>query len=192
MPVLLVIIGSTRPGRIGLSVGQWFAETARQHGRFEVAIADLAELNLPLMDEPHHPRLQKYTKVHTQQWSQMVDQADAVALVLPEYNYSMTAPVKNALDYLSREWKYKPAGLVSYGGASGGLRAAQMVKQVVTALGMMPLPESVSVAFAGQYVQDGVFAAPEPAVKAAAVMLDELVRWAEALKVLRESAAVPS
>jgi len=192
MPVLLVVIGSTRPGRIGLPIGRWFAEVARQHSQFEVRVADLAELALPLMDEPHHPRLQKYTKAHTQKWSQMVDQADAVALVIPEYNYSMTAPVKNALDYLSREWKYKPVGLVSYGGVSGGLRAAQMVKQAVTALGMMPLPESVSVAFAGQYVKDGVFAAPESASQAATVMLDELVRWAKALQVLRQKAAIPS
>ena len=192
MPKLLVIIGSTRPGRIGLPIGRWFAEYARNNGPFEVSVADLKEINLPLLDEPQHPRLGQYQHEHTIQWSRMVGETDAIALVIPEYNYSMTAPVKNALDYLYREWNYKPAGLVSYGGASGGLRAAQMVKQVVTTLKMMPLPEGVSIPFAAQHIKDGVFESSDTISQAAKVMLDELGRWEEALRGLRESQRNPA
>ena len=185
MPRLMIIIGSTRPGRIGLPIGTWFAETATAHAGFELDVADLAEINLPFLDEPKHPSRGEYLHEHTKRWSARVDAADAYVLVTPEYNFAMTAPVKNAFDFLSREWKNKPIGLVSYGGISSGLRAAQMIKQVVTALKMMPLPEQVMIQFAGTHVVDGVFAPDESHQKQATVLLDELVRWAEAMKPLR-------
>ena len=84
------------------------------------------------MDEPKHPRLREYEHQHTKDWSARVEAADAFVFVHPEYNYGITAPLKNALDYLSQEWNYKPLGLVSYGGVSAGTRAAQMIKQVAT------------------------------------------------------------
>lgn len=185
MPQLLVIIASTRPVRAGLAVGQWFSEYARNHGGFDVRVADLKELDLPLMNEPEHPRLRKYAHEHTKQWSQMVEGADAFAFVLPEYNYAMTAPLKNALDYLSIEWQYKPAGLISYGGISAGLRAAQMVKQVLTTLKVMPLPEAVAVPFVHQHIEDGTFKPTDLAIDSARQLLDELVRWEAALRPLR-------
>lgn len=187
MPILLVVIASTRPGRVGLPVGQWFTQFAQRHGAFEVRVVDLFELDLPLMNEPHHPRLHDYTQNHTKEWSRIVDAADAIVFVMPEYNYSMTAPLKNALDYLYIEWQYKPVGLLSYGGISGGLRAAQMVKQVVTTLKMMPIPEGVSIPFVHQLVKDGVFQPNELTLQSAQIMLDELVRWEEALRSLRET-----
>ncbi|NMP23361.1 NADPH-dependent FMN reductase [Sulfobacillus harzensis] len=187
MPTLLVIIASTRPGRVGLPVGRWFQQFARQHGAFDVRVADLLELNLPMMDEPKHPRFGDYQNPHTKQWSQIVDAADAVVLVMPEYNYAMTAPLKNALDYLSREWQYKPVGLVSYGGASGGLRAQQMVKLVVTTLKMMPVPESVSIPFVANYIKEGALEPTDFMIQSAQAMLDEMARWEEALRSLRAS-----
>ena len=186
MPTLLIVIASTRPGRAGLPVARWFEDHARQHGGFDVKVADLAELNLPLFDEPQHPRLGHYVQEHTRVWSRMVDDADAFTFVMPEYNYAMTAPLKNALDYLYSEWNYKPVGLVSYGGISGGLRAAQMVKEVVTTLRMMPLPEGVAIPFVAQHIQDGIFHPSELAVQSTNTMLDELARWAGALASLRE------
>src|SRR6185437_13398474 len=119
MPTLQVIIASTRPGRVGPIVGDWFLALARQHGGFDVQVSDLAELALPLMDEPHHPRLKQYQHEHTRNWSARVDAADAFVFVMPEYNYTFTAPLKNAIDYLHTEWAYKPVGFVSYGGISG-------------------------------------------------------------------------
>ena len=123
MPTLQIIIASVRAGRVGLPVAEWFTARARSHGGFELDVADLAELALPLMDEPNHPRLRRYTQPHTLEWSARVDAADAFVFVHPEYNYGYTAPLKNALDYLNQEWAYKPVGFVSYGGISAGTRA---------------------------------------------------------------------
>jgi NAD(P)H-dependent FMN reductase len=185
VPVLKIIIASTRPGRVGAPVGRWFTGIAAAHDGFTVEVLDLAEIGLPLMDEPHHPRLQKYTKDHTVAWSASIAAADAFVFVMPEYNYSFTAPLKNALDYLSLEWQHKPVGLVSYGGVSGGLRAAQMIKQTITALSMMPLVEAVMIPMAATHVVDGEFKATEIMEQSATTMLDALVRWTAALRTLR-------
>jgi NAD(P)H-dependent FMN reductase len=119
--------------------GNWFVENARAHGKFEVSFVDLKEVNLPPMDEPEHPRFQKYTHDHTKAWSATVAAADAFVFVTPEYNFSTAPALQNALDYVYKEWNYKPVGFVSYGGISGGLRSVQMTKQMVTTLKMVPL-----------------------------------------------------
>ena len=185
-PTLMIVIASTRPGRIGLPVGEWFAAHARAHGGFDLDVADLREIDLPFMDEPKHPRLREYTHQHTKDWSARVEAADAFAFVHPEYNYGMTAPLKNALDYLNQEWKYKPLGLVSYGGVSAGTSAAQMIKQVATTVGMYPLFEAVSIPFVAEFVGEGGAIVPSEVMeKAADAMLDELLRVAAALGTLR-------
>lgn len=187
MPRLLIIIASTRPGRVGLPVGQWFEGRAREHGAFELDVVDLAELALPFMDEPSHPRLRQYTQPHTVAWSTRVQAADAFVFVTPEYNFGFNAPLKNALDYLHHEWHYKPVGFVSYGGVAAGTRAVQMLKQVISALKMTPVFETVSIPFVAQFIDDeGELAANEVMEKAATAMLDELVRVSGALEQLRE------
>jgi NAD(P)H-dependent FMN reductase len=188
MPTLQVIIASTRPGRVGPVVADWFIELARAHGGFDVEVSDLAELALPLMDEPHHPRLRQYQHAHTKDWSARVQAADAFVFVLPEYNYTFTAPLKNAIDYLHSEWAYKPVGFVSYGGISGGLRAVQSLKPVVTTLSMFPLPASVALPFVANSILEGVLEPSELAVGTAKSMLDELVRVSAALAPLRQPA----
>jgi NAD(P)H-dependent FMN reductase len=185
-PQLLIIIVSTRPGRVGLPVARWFEERARAHGAFDIRIADLAELDLPFMDEPNHPHLRQYTKQHTKDWSAIVDAADTFVFVMPEYNFGFTAPLKNAIDYLNHEWRYKPVGLVSYGGISAGTRAVQMIKQVVTTLRMTPVYEAVSIPFVKQFLDDdGRIQSNDVMTDAAAAMLDELVRYEAALRPLR-------
>ncbi|MDT3442173.1 MULTISPECIES: NADPH-dependent FMN reductase [unclassified Pseudofrankia] len=188
MPTLAVIIGSTRPGRAGLPIAVWFIERARRHGGFEVEVADLAELNLPLLDEPNHPRRQEYVHQHTKDWSAFVDHADAVVFVTSEYNYGYSAPLKNAIDYLHNEWMGKPAGFVSYGGISAGTRAVQQLKQVVAVLKMMPVVESVNIPFHTNFIKDGRVQANEVMEQAADAMLDELVRVEAALRPLRKPA----
>lgn len=190
MPTLHVLIASTRPGRVGLPVGRWFAQAARDHGAFEVAVVDLAEIGLPFVDEPNHPRLRQYTQQHTREWSAKVSEADAFAFVMPEYNYGFNAPLKNALDYLHHEWSYKPVGLVSYGGVSAGTRAAQMIKQVVTTLKMFPLPEAVSIPFVAQFIDDeGALEPNETMERSAVAMLDELASLEAVLRSLRAGSA---
>ena len=184
---LQVLIASTRPGRLGPAVGAWFLDRARAHGQFAVELVDLATVNLPLFDEPAHPRLRQYAHEHTKAWSAIVDRADAFAVVTPEYNYGTPPSLVNALDYLVHEWAYQPIGFVSYGGASGGTRCVQMTKQIVTTLRMMPLPEAVAIPFFTQYLDKttGLFDPGDAQTNAGRVMLDELLKWATALKPLR-------
>jgi NAD(P)H-dependent FMN reductase len=184
---LHIVIVSTRDGRAGVPVATWLHELAVQHGKFNVELIDLAEVNLPLFDEPRHPRLQQYEHDHTKAWSQTVQRADAFVFVTPEYNHSAPPSLLNALDFLVKEWAYKPVGFVSYGGVSGGTRAVQMAKQTVVALKMMPIPEAVNLPFFTQHIDTdtGTFQAPEMQEKAATAMLDELLKWTGALKPLR-------
>jgi NAD(P)H-dependent FMN reductase len=186
MPNLTIIIGSTRPGRAGAPIGQWFAARAKDHGGFDVNVVDLADLALPLLDEPGHPRLRQYTQQHTKDWSAIVDAADAFVFVTPEYNYGYPASVKNAIDYLHQEWQHKPVGFVSYGGVAAGTRAVQQLKQVVTALRMLPVTDSVNIPFYTQFLDgDGTLHANAVMEQAAGTMLDELLRTEAALRPLR-------
>ena len=186
MPNLTIVVGSTRPGRAGAPIAQWFAARAKDHGGFDVNVVDLAELGLPLLDEPNHPRLRTYTQQHTKDWSAIADAADAFVFVTPEYNYGYPASLKNAIDYLHHEWQHKPVGFVSYGGVAAGTRAVQQLKQVVTTLKMLPVFESVNIPFHTQFLgSDGTFQPNEVLDQAAGAMLDELVRTEAALRPLR-------
>jgi NAD(P)H-dependent FMN reductase len=190
MPELMIVIASTRPGRAGLSIGQWFEERARAHGGFDVDVADLLEVGLPFVDEPNHPRLRQYTQPHTLAWSERVDRADAFAFVAPEYNHGLAAPLKNALDFLHDEWSHKPVGFVSYGGVSAGTRAVQMTTQVVTALRMVPVVQAVTIPFFPQFFdEDGRVQANEIMEAAATDMLDALVATEAVLRPLRSASS---
>ena len=184
---LQIFVCSTREGRKGPLVAAWFREQAEKHGRFDLELVDLAEVGLPLFDEPHHPRLMNYQHEHTKAWSAAVSRADAFVFVTPEYDHGAPAALVNALDYLVHEWAYKPVGFVSYGGVSAGTRGVQMTKQIVVALKMMPMFESVAIPFFARHIDmdAGVFDPGEVQADAAVVMLDELLRWAEALRTLR-------
>jgi NAD(P)H-dependent FMN reductase len=182
---LLVVVASTRPGRIGLPVSRWFVDLAKGHGGFHVSVADLAEENLPMLDEPHHPRLRKYQHDHTKRWSEKVAAADAIVFVIPEYNYSFGAALKNALDYLHAEWSYKPASVVSYGGVSAGTRSAMALHAATYALKIFMIPEAVNIPFVSSFLVDGEIEANEVMTTAAGAMLGELSRVATALKPLR-------
>ncbi|MFO0672343.1 MAG: NADPH-dependent FMN reductase [Polyangiaceae bacterium] len=182
---LNVIVVSTRPGRMGLPIAQWFMDRAREHAGFEPVLVDLKEFALPLFDEPKHPRLGQYEHEHTKLWSASVASGDAFVFVTPEYNFSAPPSLLNAIDFVFREWAYKPAGFVSYGGVSGGLRGVQMSKLALTSVKVMPMVEAVTIPSFSTHFQDGAFAPPAPLADSAKAMLDELVRWADALRPLR-------
>ena len=184
---LNVVIASTRPGRIGPKVAGWVADFASQNSDFEVELVDLADFDLPLIDETGHPRAQAYEHEHTKRWSASAASADAFVFVTPEYDYFAPASLVNALQVLAAEWGYKPAGLVGYGGISGGLRAIQGEKLLMANLGMMPVPQEVPVPMVWDYLgEDGVFTPSEPIADGTRGMLGELHKWAGALKPLRE------
>ena len=183
---LNIIIGSTRPGRAGPVFAQWLEAFAREHGKFEPVLTDIAAFNLPVLDEPYHPKLGNYQNAHTKAWSKAIDGADAFVFVAPEYNYFAAPAIVNAIDYLAREWKYKPAAIFSYGGVSGGLRAAQALKPLLTSVGVMPISEGVALPMYQKLLdEDGTFEASEQVRGGATTMLDELLRWSEALKPMR-------
>ena len=182
---LNIIVCSTRPTRVGLMVGEWLHNRAIENSKFTIQFVDLAEINLPMYNEPKHPSLQQYEHEYTKKWAELVKSADAYVFVTPEYNYGPPPALVNALNYVYKEWNYKPAAFVSYGGVAGGTRAVQVEKQILTTLKIVPIFEAVVVPMATQYFVDGKFRATELHENAATVMSNELFRWAEALKPLR-------
>jgi NAD(P)H-dependent FMN reductase len=187
-PVLRIIIGSTRPGRVGSAVAEWIVRRAQEHGGFDVRVADLAEINLPMFNEPNHPLLHQYVHQHTKDWSAVVAGSDAFIFVTPEYNNSFNAPLKNAIDYLHREWANKAGGIVSYGGVAAGTRAAQMLKQVLLALRIAVVTDAVNVPFIRDLLDEQERFKPNEVLETSATaMLDELLRWTEALLPLRSA-----
>ncbi|PSF14188.1 NADPH-dependent FMN reductase [Marinobacter shengliensis] len=188
MPLKLqTIICSTRPGRVGPSIAEWFNGFANEQGSFSSELVDLAEFNLPVYDEPNHPRQQKYQHDHTKAWSESVAKADAYVFVIPEYNFCPPPSFMNAINYVYNEWNYKPCAFVSYGGVSGGLRSAQMSKQLVTTVKMMPMVESVMVQMPWELLDDNRrFQPADHHTSSGGSMLAELAKWADALKAMRQ------
>jgi NAD(P)H-dependent FMN reductase/GNAT superfamily N-acetyltransferase len=187
---VLALTCSTRPGALGPAVGRWLIEAtssrAAQLG-VELVPVSLGDLNLPFLDEEEHPSSGVYRHEHTRRWSAVADAADGFIVVTPEYNYGMPATLKNALDYLSAEWAWKPIGFVSYGNTSAGTRSVQHAKQVVTTLRMVPLGATVAIRI-GDSVQNGRLRPDASRDAAGAALLDELVRVAHALRPMRERA----
>jgi NAD(P)H-dependent FMN reductase len=187
---LNIIFGSTRPGRAGLPIGNWLREFAMSHGKFDVKLVELADFNLPLLDEAAHPVLQQYQHEHTKRWSESVASADAYVFVTPEYDYFPPASLVNAVQVVMREWAYKPAGVVSYGGISGGLRASQSLRQLITSVNVHPLPQVVPIPSFAQFIgDDGLFRPNPQMTEGTTGMLDELFKWALALKPMRLNTA---
>ena len=185
MPNLTVVIASTRPGRVGLPIGTWFAEHAKAHGVFEVDVADLAVVDLPFLQDSRHPRFGRYDHQHTKDWAARVAAADAFVFVTPEYNHGYPATLKNAIDHVFAEWNHKPLGFVSYGGTSAGTRAVQQLKQVAGAVSLVPVVEAVNLPLPAVPIEDGRVL-PTPIMdEAATAMLDALVRTESALRALR-------
>lgn len=185
---LKVIVTSTRNGRQGIAVANWFAEKVKEHNAFNTEILDLKEIALPMLDEPNHPRLKNYQYDHTKAWSKKIEEADAFVFVIPEYNYGLPPSLVNAIDYLFSEWNYKPAALVSYGGISAGLRSAQMSKLILTTVKVFPLTEAISIPFfAKQINEEGVFIANPLIDKSYNEMMDELIKWTKGLKYMRDN-----
>ena len=133
-----IVVGSTRPGRVGEQVARWAQHRAAGLPGVQVDLVDLVDVALPFLDEAEHASTGIYAHAHTQQWSRRIQALDALVLVTPEYNNSFSAPLKNALDFLVDEWRRKPVAMIGYGMTSAGTRAVAALTPVVTALGMVP------------------------------------------------------
>jgi NAD(P)H-dependent FMN reductase/GNAT superfamily N-acetyltransferase len=185
---VLVLVSSTRPGALGPVVADWLtgAITARA-AELGAELVPVSLADLPFLDEEDHPSSGVYRNEHTRRWSATVDAADGFIAVTPEYNYGMPATLKNALDYLSREWSWKPMGFVSYGNTSAGTRSVQHAKQVVTTLRLVPLGATVAIRI-GDTVVDGQLRPDATRDRLAVGLLDELVSVANALRPMRARA----
>jgi NAD(P)H-dependent FMN reductase len=152
-PRVAVIVGSNRPQRICEVIARWLLNVAEQGSALSYALVDLAEIDLPFLDEPRMPALGDYVHEHTKEWSALVQSFDAYVFVFPQYNWGYPAPLKNALDFLYAEWRAKPAGLVTYG-TRGGAKGAAQLRSVLEGLHMHPLDHQVELAIADSDVDD--------------------------------------
>ncbi|NUS03817.1 MAG: NAD(P)H-dependent oxidoreductase [Nonomuraea sp.] len=133
MTKIAIIAGSTRPGRAGEAVARWVLDQAGRRGDASYELVDLAEVDLPHLDEPLPPALGRYTHPHTRRWAATVAACDGYVFVTPEYNHSLPGSLKNALDRVYAEWNDKAAAFVSYG-IDGGVRAVEALRVVAGAL----------------------------------------------------------
>jgi NAD(P)H-dependent FMN reductase len=182
---IAVIIGSTRPNRNGEAVGRWVFELARKRTDAQFELIDLKDQNLPLLDEPVPPSLGQYSKPHTKAWSAKIDSFDAFVFVTPEYNHATCGALKNAIDFLYKEWNNKAAGFVSYGSA-GGVRAVEMLRLVMGEVQIADVRNQVALSLATDFENYSVFKPAAQHEKSLNGMLDQLVSWGEALKTVRK------
>jgi len=182
-----IILGSTRPNRNGEAVARWVHEQAarRTDARFE--LLDLADFNLPLLDEPIPPSQGKYSQEHTKRWSAVIAGLDAYVFVTPEYNHSTSGALKNALDFLYKEWNNKAAGFVSYGSA-GGVRAVEHLRLIMAELQIADVRAQVALSLFTDFENFSSFKPGAHHEKTLATMLDQLVAWGTAMKRVREPA----
>jgi NAD(P)H-dependent FMN reductase len=187
-PKLGIIIGSTRPGRVGEDVARWVAEIARQRTDAEFELVDLKAFDLPLLDEPVPASMARYAKAHTRAWSERIAGLDGFVFVTPEYNHSVPGALKNAIDYLHGEWNNKAAGFVSYGSA-GGVRAVEHLRTILAELQVATVRSQAALFLSTDFVEYRTFRPDPMRAKAVGAMLDQLVSWSTALRAVRAPAA---
>ncbi len=184
MAKIAIIIGSTRPGRNGETVAKWVYEQAKKRSDAEFEIVDIADYNLPLLDEAVPPSAHQYSQAHTLAWAKKIAEFDGFVFVTPEYNHSTSGALKNALDFIYAEWNNKAAGFVSYGTA-GGARAVEQLRQIMAEIQIADVRAQVMFSLFTDFVNFSEFK-PDPRHEAeVTTMLDQLIPWANALKTVR-------
>ncbi len=179
-----IILGSTRPGRNGEAVAKWVHGLARKRTDARFELIDLLDFTLPILDEPVPPSQGKYTKAHTKKWSAKVAEFDAYVFVTPEYNHGTSGALKNAIDYLNKEWTNKVAGFVGYG-AVGGVRAVEHLRLVMAELQVATVRAQVGLSLFTDFKNFEQFVPAAMHEQELHTMLDQVVAWGAALKPLR-------
>jgi NAD(P)H-dependent FMN reductase len=182
---IAIIVGSTRPGRKADSVAKWVHGIAKKRGDAAFEIVDIQDYNLPLLDEPVPPSQGQYSQPHTKVWSAKIAAFDAYVFVTPEYNHGTSAALKNAIDYLYREWNNKAAGIVSYG-SIGGARAAEHLRLIMGELQVADVRAQVMLSLFTDFENFTTFKPAAMHEKSVNAMLDQLIAWGGALKTLRK------
>jgi NAD(P)H-dependent FMN reductase len=182
---IAIVIGSTRPGRKAEAVARWVYGIATKRSDAEFELVDIEEFNLPLLDEPMPPAMGQYTQPHTKAWAAKVGSFDAYVFVTPEYNHGTSGALKNAIDYLYREWNNKAAGFVGYGSA-GGTRAVEQLRLVMGELLVADVRAQVVLSLFTDFENFSTFRPAPMHEKSVNVMLDQVIAWGTALKTLRQ------
>jgi NAD(P)H-dependent FMN reductase len=185
---IVIIIGSTRPGRNGEAVGKWVYQIAQKRTDAEFELIDIKDFNLPLLDEPVSPIMGQYSKPHTKVWAAKIGSFDGYVFVTPEYNHGISGALKNAIDFLFREWNDKAAGFVSYGGA-GGARAVEQLRLVLAEVQIATVRNQVLLSLFTDFENFSVFKPGPQLTTSVNAMLDALIAWGGALKTLRKTLA---
>jgi len=179
-----IIIGSTRPGRKSEAVARWVYDIAVKRSDALFEVVDIATFDLPLLDEPVPPSMNRYTKPHTKAWAAKIATFDAFVFVTPEYNHSTSGALKNAIDFLFREWNDKTAGFVGYGSV-GGVRAVEHLRLIMGEIKIADVRAQVALSLYDDFEN---FSTLKPRLRQEAAvnaMLDELVAWGKALEAMR-------
>lgn len=184
MTRIAVILGSTRPGRNGAAVAAWVVQHASQRKDAQFSLVDIAGFNLPLLDEPVPPSMGKYSKQHTKDWAAAIGSYDGFVFVTPEYNHGIPGALKNAIDFLYKEWNNKAAGFVSYG-SMGGARAVEHLRAVMAEVQVATVRNQVMFSLFTDFEKMSDFKPDPRNEKSLNGMLDQLIAWTNALKSLR-------
>ncbi len=179
-----IILGSTRPNRVGEGVAKWVLETASKNSDINFDLVDVADFNLPLLDEPMPPMMHQYTKDHTKKWSEKINEADGYIFVTAEYDRSIPGAFKNAIDYLNWEWRNKAIGFVGYGTA-GGSRAIEHWRGVAGELHMADVRDALLLYLPYDFENYSVFKPTEAHEEQLKKVVDEVSAWSGALAPLR-------
>jgi NAD(P)H-dependent FMN reductase len=179
-----IILGSTRPNRNGEAVAKWVHQLASTRGDADYELVDVKDFNLPLLDEPIPPSQGKYSRPHTKAWAARIDSFDAFVFVTPEYNHSTSGALKNALDFLYREWNNKAAGFVSYGSA-GGTRAVEHLRLIMGELQIADVRAQVTLSLSTDFENYSTFKPAPHHEQTLGTMLNQLLAWGAALKTVR-------
>ncbi|MGY3519997.1 NADPH-dependent FMN reductase [Micromonospora sp. PTRAS2] len=179
-----VVVGSTRPGRKAEAVAAWVRDIAAQRGDATAELVDLADHALPHLNTPLPPSMAPSGDPAVRRWAARIAAFDAYVFVTPEYNHSVPGVLKDAIDYLYREWRNKAAGLVSYG-VHGGTRAAEHLRLVLSQVEVADVRSQVSLSLVTDFVDFTEFRPAPAQAKAVGEMLDQVIAWAGALRVLR-------
>jgi NAD(P)H-dependent FMN reductase len=180
-----IIIGSTRPGRVGEAVARWAYDLARKRTDAEFELVDIRDFNLPLLDEPVPPSQGKYSKEHTKKWAAKIASFDGYVFVTPEYNHGICGALKNAIDFLFAEWNNKAAGFVGYGSA-GGARAVEHLRLVMAEVQVATVRNQVMLSLHDDFENYSVFKPRGHHEKSVGQVLGQLVAWGGAMKTLRK------
>jgi NAD(P)H-dependent FMN reductase len=183
-----IILGSTRPNRNGEAVAKWVVEHVQGRTDATYELVDIKDFNLPLLDEPIPPSQGKYSQPHTKRWAETIAPLDAFVFVTPEYNHSTSGALKNAIDFLYREWNNKAAGFVSYGSA-GGARAVEHLRLIMAEVQIADVRAQVMFSLATDFKNYSEFAPDPRHEKELDTMLQQLVAWGEAMRGVRDRAA---